>query len=171
MAKKDDENKEHERVIDIDLPVQRVSKQPKAEKMHFNADFSNDFNENIDFFGRGFSSNFSDIFKLLENLPMKMARQSGFEQMKIEEDADETRITVSLPGFEKKDINIKVQNDTLILSASKKSNNEIKNVSKQIYLGKGIEPKNMRAEYKNGLLVLIIRKKDNKSGGFDINIE
>jgi len=168
---KKDKNKENERIIDIDLPVQRISKQPKTEKMNFDVNFGDDFDERQDFFSRGFSSQFSDIFKLLKNLPLKMEKQLGFEQMKIEDKPDETRITVALPGFEKKDLHITVQNKTIFLSAQKKGENELKRVSKQLCLGDEIDVKNVRAEYKNGLLVLVIRKKTSKSTGFDINIE
>lgn len=169
MSEKDKNKNEH--VIDIDLPVRKINRQPKVENIF--ADIDNISDEGKEFFDYEIDSPFSNLFRFLEALPNKIMSQSslGFEQMNIKEEPDEIKITVALPGFDKKDIHISAQGKILTLNAQKKDKNEIKRVSKQLNLGIEINPKKVRAEYKNGLLTIIIPKKTKTSGGFDIKIE
>ena len=90
----------------------------------------------------------------------------------IEKD-DKYLLDIDLPGFEKKDIKISVEDGYLTVSAKKESSTEdVKEgnfirkerysgeCSRSFYVGEDIEAEDVKASFKNGILTLDIPKKE-----------
>ena len=91
----------------------------------------------------------------------------------IYEKDNKYHIEMDVPGFKKEDLKINLENNYLTIKAEKK--NEVKDDSKKyirrersyskfersIYLGDADE-KNIDAEYKDGILTIIVPKQDEK---------
>ena len=88
---------------------------------------------------------------------------------------DEYRLDIDLPGYDKKDIKISVENGYLTVSAKKDEVKEEKNgenfirkerftgeCSRSFYIGDDLKAEDIKASFKNGILCLDIPKKENK---------
>ena len=85
---------------------------------------------------------------------------------------DNVLVKADIPGLKKEDINITVQDNTLIIEGQKNRNDEINednyvrverfygNFYRAILLPSEIDSSNVKAEYKNGTLELILPKKE-----------
>jgi len=91
----------------------------------------------------------------------------------IKEDGDAFFVEVAVPGFEKSDFNIELNNDLLTISSEKQVNDEVKDgerISKQEFsyqsftrsftLPELVEDENISAKYENGILSITIPKKE-----------
>jgi HSP20 family protein len=91
----------------------------------------------------------------------------------IKENIDEFKVEVAVPGFEKNDFNIEIDNDILIISSEKQIENEEKgeervtkrefsyqSFSRSFTLPVLVERENITAKYENGILNIIIPKKE-----------
>ncbi|RLD55819.1 MAG: Hsp20/alpha crystallin family protein [Bacteroidetes bacterium] len=91
----------------------------------------------------------------------------------IKENTDEYVVEVAAPGFDKKDFNIEVENDTLIISSEKKVKTEEKDderVTKREFSYQSftrsfalpvlVEREKIKAKYDNGILNILIPKKE-----------
>jgi len=91
----------------------------------------------------------------------------------IKENKDSFIVDVAAPGFEKTDFNIELNNDLLIVSSEKSTDEELKEdekVSKQEFsyqsfkrsftLPELVNDEKISAKYENGILSIIIPKKD-----------
>lgn len=88
----------------------------------------------------------------------------------ISEDGDQYRIQLEAPGMEKKDIKVSLQNDTLTISGEKKLEREKKDrtyhlierthgqFSRSFTLPARVDEKKIKAEFKNGVLDIILPK-------------
>ncbi len=89
----------------------------------------------------------------------------------IYEKDDKYFIEMDIPGFDKKDININLDNGYLIVSASheesiddegknyiRKERSSYKN-SREFYLG-DVDEQNIEAEFNNGILKIVVPKKE-----------
>lgn len=91
-------------------------------------------------------------------------------------------IEMDLPGFDKKDINIDVDNEYLTITAAKEQNNNEENknyirkertyskTSRSFYIG-NVNNDEVKAEFKNGILKVIVPKKEEKITKRNIEIE
>ncbi len=100
----------------------------------------------------------------------------------ISETNSELVLHADLPGFEKDEIKVRVTEDTIDISAKKRE--EKKEVSETMYrrermvgavrrfitLPVTVDPENVKAEYKNGVLTVRMKKKESKRGR-EIKIE
>lgn len=90
----------------------------------------------------------------------------------IEKD-DKYELDIDLPGFDKKDIKISVEDGYLTVSAKKEETNEEKKdgsiirkerfsgeCSRSFYIGDEIKAEDVKASFKNGILSLDIPKKE-----------
>lgn len=80
-------------------------------------------------------------------------------------------INVAVPGLDKKDVKIEIQNNCLVISSEKQYENENKNKNwirkeygytafqRMFQLPEGADPENIQAEMKNGILSIKIEKK------------
>ncbi len=94
----------------------------------------------------------------------------------VEEDGNYV-ITTDLPGYEKEDIQVSLQDGSLTISAHHDSNNEEKNdqgkvirserfhgsYQRTFYVGDEIKEEDIKASYKNGILKLVIPKVDDSN--------
>ena len=99
-------------------------------------------------------------------------RSNHLMKTDIKEKKDKYIIEVDLPGFDKENINLKLSNGYLEISAkmdSKKDESEEKYVRKErfygecsrsFYVGDQLEEEDIEAEFKNGILKIDIPKKE-----------
>lgn len=91
----------------------------------------------------------------------------------IKENTDEFTVEVAVPGFDKKDFNIEIENDTLTISSEKKIENEeregeritkrefsYQSFTRSFSLPVLVEREKIKAKYENGILNIIIPKKE-----------
>lgn len=80
-------------------------------------------------------------------------------------------VKVDMPGFEKKDISLKLNNGYITLSASREEKEEDgkyvrrerkMSVSRSFYVGNDIKEEDVKAKYENGTLTFDIPKKEEK---------
>ncbi|MBK8055822.1 MAG: Hsp20/alpha crystallin family protein [Saprospiraceae bacterium] len=90
----------------------------------------------------------------------------------VSEDNDNVILEVAAPGLDKKDFNVAVEKDQLIISASKEAQTEDKEEGKwtrkefnyqsfkrSFHLSDKIETEKIEAEYHNGILKLVLPKR------------
>ena len=106
------------------------------------------------------------------------SRKSESKLMKtdIREKEGEYLVDIDLPGYDKNDIKITVEDGYLIVSCKKEENNEEKDekgnyirrerysgeCSRSFYVGEEIETEDVKAAFKNGILTLNIPKKEDQ---------
>ena len=86
----------------------------------------------------------------------------------IEGDED-VAITVEIPGVEKEDIDLNITHDNLEIKVDRSDRKYHKNLE----LPCDVKPKTTKATYKNGILDIVIRRKEKKKPGegYHVNIE
>jgi HSP20 family protein len=87
----------------------------------------------------------------------------------IIEGENDVAITVEIPGVEKEDINLVATEDTLEI----KVDSPKRKYHKRIDLPCNVKSKSTKATYKNGILDIVLDKKEKKKdqGGFKVSIE
>lgn len=87
----------------------------------------------------------------------------------IIEGDDDVSITVEIPGVEREDIDLNATNDTLEIKVDTPNRKYHKNIN----LPCDVIPKTTKATYKNGILDVVIKRKEKKrsGSGYKINIE
>jgi HSP20 family protein len=87
----------------------------------------------------------------------------------IIEGKNDVAITVEIPGVEKNDIDLHATENTLEINV----NNKERKYHKIIDLPCNVKPKTTKATYKNGILDVVINRKEKKKDGegFKVNIE
>jgi len=90
----------------------------------------------------------------------------------IYESKDNYVFKVELPGFEKKDLNVEIKDNTIIISGEKKKEEEVKeedyhriersygNFHRSFQLPQNVDHKNVDAKMENGILKVTIPKKE-----------
>jgi len=86
----------------------------------------------------------------------------------IEGDED-VAVTVEMPGVEKEDIDLNVTGDTLEITVDTPA----RKYHKRLDLPCGVKPKTTKATYKNGVLDVVMARKDKKKPGegYRVNVE
>ena len=120
---------------------------------------------------------FDDLFKGFWMKPLPFAAQSELK-MKIDVKEDDQAFTVKaeIPGVKKEDIQVDIDDDHVSLRAEVKKEKEEKKDEKVVYseraygmvsrsftLPADVDAKGAKAEYKDGVLNLILPKKSNGS--------
>lgn len=118
---------------------------------------------------RGNFDIFDDFFK---DDDMFFGRSNHLMKTDIKEKNDKYIIEVDLPGFEKENINLKLNDGYLEISAkmdSTKDDSQEKYVRKErfygecsrsFYVGDNLEEEDIEAEFKNGILKIDVPKKE-----------
>ena len=85
------------------------------------------------------------------------------------EGEDDVSVTVEIPGVEKHDIDLNVTNDALEITVDSPQ----RKYHKWVDLPCDVKPKTTKATYKNGVLDVVIKRKEKKKSGdgYKINIE
>lgn len=90
----------------------------------------------------------------------------------IYESDDAIKISAELPGIDKKDVEITVENNVLTIKGEKKIDTEIKKecyyrcercygtFTRSFTLANYIDPENIKAQFKNGILEITVPKKE-----------
>ena len=116
---------------------------------------------------------FDDFFK-----PVFYADSAASMRTDIKETENGYQLDVEMPGFDKKDIKIALENGYLTVSAQKSSKDEEGNeknkneryirkectvsCSRSYYVGNDVEKENVKAKYENGMLTLNVPKSQPK---------
>jgi HSP20 family protein len=135
---------------------------------------------------RGFNSVFDDLtrtfdYMLSPFLPMKTWWSSSIEPLSVKaplvdlvDKGDKYLIIADLPGYEKNDIEIQLNKDTLLLTTQKKTENEQSNQEylhrertyssseRIINFAEEIDPSKVEAKMNNGVLEVVAPKKEPK---------
>ena len=87
----------------------------------------------------------------------------------IIEGDDDVAVTVEIPGVEKKDIDLNVTGDTLEIKVDTSN----RKYHKTVKLPCDVIPKTTKATYKNGILDVVIKRKEKKKPGegYRVNVE
>lgn len=93
----------------------------------------------------------------------------------VRENGDKYEVSVELPGFDKDEVKVELQDGYLTISAEKGLDKENKKdkkylrkeryegaLSRSFYVGEDVTEKDISASYKNGVLTLELPKKDQK---------
>ena len=113
---------------------------------------------------------FDDFFKD----PFIDVQESKIMKTDIKENKDNFELVVDLPGYDKKDIKMHIEDGYLVINASTKNNVEDKDkngkyvrkeryfgeCSRSFYVGENIKEEDIKAEFKNGTLNIEIPKKE-----------
>lgn len=126
----------------------------------------------LDFFGREFDDLFRPMFYENEHHNMKTD---------IRETENSYEVAVDLAGFDKKDINVKLENGYVTISAKREDKHENKrylrrersvSCSRSYYVGDKVKESDIKAKYENGTLTVEIPKKEEKQiASHNIEIE
>ena len=122
---------------------------------------SNLFDDFMDF-------SFPDIDKELYG-----KRAQNIMKTDVKELDDAYEVMVDLPGFDKEDIHLELNDGNLTISAVKSLDKEneskgnyirrervVGNMQRSFYVGEALTEEDIRAKYENGILTLIIPKKE-----------
>jgi HSP20 family protein len=120
----------------------------------------------------------NEVDRLFEDFPMRMpALQFGriganlaLPAIEMSETDTSYRLSVEVPGIDAKDINLTVENNSLVISGEKKEEREEKKANylysersygsfeRRVALPKGTDPSSITAKAKDGLLQISIAK-------------
>lgn len=104
------------------------------------------------------------------------SHESKIMKTDIKEHDDKYELVVDLPGFEKNDIKMHIEDGYLVINAKINSSNDEKNedgkyirkeryygeCSRKFYIGENISEEDIKASFKNGTLGIEIPKKEEK---------
>ena len=117
-------------------------------------------------FGRFFDDAFDDFFK-----PVFYGVKECSMKTDIKETEGGYELLVDMPGFEKKDITLSLENGYLTVQASREEKDESDkyvrrernySCSRSFYVGDAVSEEDIKAKYDNGTLNLSVPKKDKK---------
>ncbi len=133
-----------------------------------------------------FAKSFDGLMnELLNELPASFGKTvTGFPPVNIVEKNDHYHLQVAAPGFDKADFNIKLEGETLTISAEKKEENKnetdkvirnefsAKSFKRSFTLDEKINAATISAKYENGILHVGLPKKEEvKAVTKEINIQ
>ena len=117
-------------------------------------------------------------FDLIEDMfrdPFFTNEESKIMKTDIKEKKDKYIIDIDLPGYEKENIKMSIEDGYLIVNASTNTEKEDKeegkfvrkerymgSCSRSFYVGDAVENEDIKASFKNGTLKIEIPKKENK---------
>ena len=119
----------------------------------------------------------SNSFNLLEEMfkdPFFSDNESKVMRTDIKEKDDKYLIDIDLPGYDKENIKIDVEDGYLTIHANVNTENEEKegkfvrkerymgSCSRSFYVGTEVESEDIKASFKNGILQIEVPKKDDK---------
>lgn len=116
-----------------------------------------------------------DLFEDMFDDPFFTKTESKIMKTDIKEHEGNYCIEVDLPGYEKENIKIEVENGYLTVHASMNKETEDKEkgkfvrreryfgeCSRSFYVGEEVETEDIKASFKNGTLSLVVPKKEEK---------
>lgn len=108
------------------------------------------------------------------NWPSDMSRATNLPRVNITETDEDFTVEMAAPGMKREDFNIELDNDLLMISAQTSMSNEEKNknlnytrkefsyesFNRSFHLPNTVEADKIKAKYEDGLLKLVIPKKE-----------
>lgn len=113
-----------------------------------------------------------DLFDEMFSDPFFSMKESRLMKTDIKEIDDGYEIEVDLPGYNKEDIQLEIDNGYLTVTAKKDEEDEEKKkkyihkeryigeCSRSFFVGKDVKEEDIKAKFKNGTLKLTVPKKD-----------
>ncbi len=97
-------------------------------------------------------------------------------QTDVKDEGNDYELTISLPGFEKKDLKAELKDGYMTISADHEENNDEKDkkgkyirrerytghCSRSFYVGKNLKEEDVKAKFENGILTLSFPKEEKK---------
>ena len=123
-------------------------------------------------FNSGINSIFDDLFNNSFSNFVGSDFASNVPSVNISESADDFKIELAAPGLQKEDFDINVEKNNLTISAKKETSNEVNeemftrkefsysSFSRSFQLPEGVESNAIEANYENGILGIVLPKKE-----------
>ena len=113
-----------------------------------------------------------DLFDEMFSDPFFSMKESRLMKTDIKEIDDGYEIEVDLPGYNKEDIQLEIDNGYLTVTAKKYIHKEryIGECSRSFFVGKDVKEEDIKAKFKNGTLKLTVPKKDENAKSEKKNI-
>ncbi|MBR5900320.1 MAG: Hsp20 family protein [Clostridia bacterium] len=112
-----------------------------------------------------FDDTFGDFFK-----PVVFAGNNGYMRTDVKQADGGVELSVDLPGFDKKDINLTLDGGYLKVSAKSEEKEEgksdyvfrerVRSCSRSFYVGDAVKEEDVKAKYDKGILTIFVPKKD-----------
>jgi len=118
---------------------------------------------------RGFNSIFDELFN---EFPVKMESRLNFPPVNIHENENSFELELNVPGRNKEDFKVSIENGMLTVSFEKKEENKVEgqktlrrefsyqSFKRSFNLDENIDADNIQAKYENGILSLTLPKKE-----------
>jgi HSP20 family protein len=130
-------------------------------------------------------NSFSSLFdRFLNDEAMESSQYFAMPPANIIETSENFRIEIAVPGFEKKDFNIELEEDLLTISLDKETEEKkeeeylkceyrFNNFKRVFRLSDKIDTEKIKGHYKNGILQVIVPKKEEvvKNANRSIKVE
>ena len=119
---------------------------------------------------------FDDWFDTFRDVDRRLYGKRAAAEMKtdVREHEDHYELDIDLPGFKKEEVSLELKDGYLTVSAAKGLNKDEKNekgklirqeryagaMQRSFYVGKNLTEEDIKAKYENGVLSLVIPKKE-----------
>lgn len=130
-------------------------------------------------FGENLFDDWFDFpFRELQNVDRRLYGRRASHEMKtdVREHDDHYEVDIDLPGFRKDDIQLKLENGVLTVTAAKKVENEEKDrqgklirqerysgaLQRSFYVGEELTEEDIGAKFEDGVLKLTVARRDQK---------
>ena len=133
------------------------------------------------------NTGFEDFYNVLDDYfsndwPFKRTLTHDTFKVDVEDNGNEYLIEAEVPGLDKKDINVELNDGKLMISITRDENSESKkknfihrerrysSMSRSIYL-EDAKPDGIKAKLKNGLLKVVVPKEEKPNNSITIDVE
>jgi len=103
------------------------------------------------------------------NEGLYLPSNSDDSSVEVIEDTDSLKVLVEVPGFEKNQLSIEVDETGTEITIT--GNNNSKKINKNIKLASKIEPNSLKSSIKNGVLEIYSKKNSNQQKKFKVKID
>ena len=133
------------------------------------------------------NTDFEDFYNVLDDYfsndwPFKRTLTHDTFKVDVEDNGNEYLIEAEVPGIDKKDINVELNDGKLMISITRDENSESKkknfihrerrysSMSRSIYL-EDAKPDGIKAKLENGLLKVVVPKEEKPNNSITIDVE
>ena len=133
------------------------------------------------------NTDFEDFYNVLDDYfsndwPFKRTLTHDTFKVDVEDNGNEYLIEAEVPGIDKKDINVELNDGKLMISITRDENSESKKknfihrerrysyMSRSIYL-EDAKPDGIKAKLENGLLKVVVPKEEKPNNSITIDVE
>jgi HSP20 family protein len=133
------------------------------------------------------NTGFEDFYNVLDDYfsndwPFKRTLTHDTFKVDVEDNGNEYLIEAEVPGLDKKDINVELNDGKLMISITRDENSESKkknfihrerrysSMSRSIYL-EDAKPDGIKAKLENGLLKVVVPKEEKPNNSITIDVE